>query len=182
MREWLAQYKYRGNERYASLFTNMLVQTYHRMTREFHKVHQKRSVLWVPHLVTSVPVSEARLAERGFNQAEVLAQGLADAVSLPYAPLLFRSRHSGKQSLKTRMDRVRSLEGIFQFLPYAPEYLHNLYLNQEAADAAAPLRILLVDDIYTTGSTIHLCSDSLREAGQACRIPVEIYSLTWARS
>lgn len=45
-----------------------------------------------------------------------------------------------------------------------------------------PFRILLVDDIYTTGSTINACAEVLRSYEANLGMPIEIYSLTWARS
>lgn len=205
MREWLAQYKYRGNESYAPLLIRMMERGYRQMQRELS--NRKQFVLsreasnksrvqehWQAHMITSVPVSHERLQERGFNQAEVLARGLADAINLPYAELLQRDRHTNKQSFKSRMDRLKDMEGIFRTLPEAA-HLIELQANRifvsdrkrhlrSIAPTKVPfsLRILLIDDIYTTGSTINACSQALKNAGQSQGISVEVYSLTWARS
>ncbi|WP_379244878.1 ComF family protein [Paenibacillus sp. GCM10028914] len=202
MREWLAQYKYRGNEAYAPLLISMLERAYRQLQQEiakkqqisFHKTGQAAEVQWQAHMITSVPVSLERLKERGFNQAEVLARGLAAAVKLPYAELLQRDRHTHKQSFKSRMDRLKDMEGVFRSLPEAAEVIEllatSIYsrtkalksINSAMADAPFSLRILLIDDIYTTGSTINACSQELKIAGETQGIPVEIFSLTWARS
>ncbi|UNK18077.1 ComF family protein [Paenibacillus sp. N3/727] len=202
MREWLAQYKYRGNESYAPLLSGMLERAYRQLQREAqkrwqlfissHETGKKSGLHWRVHLVTSVPVSETRLKERGFNQAEVLARGLAAACKLPYSELLRRDRHTDKQSYKSRMDRLKDMEGIFGCMPEAGEILdfqanHTYTRSPQRAfqiptDCAFPIRILLIDDIYTTGSTINACSKQLKAAGEAQGILVEVYSLTWARS
>lgn len=198
MREWLAQYKYRGNERYAGLLIEMLLRAHTLLHRESNIDLRKkgfrspRTEPWNVHAVTSVPVSEERLRERGFNQAEVLAHGLAIRIKLPYVRLLERRRHTSKQSFKSRMDRLKDMEGVFGAMQQAPDVLCSI--NRELADPIrssagtsrsgikGPFRILLVDDIYTTGSTINACAEVLRTYESFLDVPIEIYSLTWARS
>ncbi|VTR39336.1 competence protein F [Actinobacillus pleuropneumoniae] len=196
MREWLAQYKYRGNERYAPLLVEMMLRAYTMFHREAnvrlgdHCLRNAHSVPWSIHAVTSVPVSQERLRERGFNQAEVLARGLAASIKTPYFPLLERNRHTDKQSFKSRMDRLKDMEGVFGALQQAPEVLWSISKRgaantgspEEILPNTGPLRILLVDDIYTTGSTINACAQVLRGYESFLEMPIEIYSLTWARS
>ncbi|MEK4981485.1 ComF family protein [Bacillus sp. FSL K6-6540] len=154
------------------------------------RLQNARSVPWSIHAVTSVPVSQERLRERGFNQAEVLAMGLAASIKTPYVPLLERNRHTDKQSFKSRMDRLKDMEGVFGALQHAPEVLRsiskrgaaNIGSPEEILPIMGPLRILLVDDIYTTGSTINACAQVLRGYESFLEMPIEIYSLTWARS
>lgn len=203
MREWLAQYKYRGNESYAPLLIRMMERAYRQLQREVyrrqrflsHKSGHPSSVNWQIHLVTSVPVSRTRLQERGFNQSEVLGRGLAAACKLPYADLLKRERHTDKQSFKSRIARLKDMEGVFHCLPEAGERLlaqakrtysgsagHAFTLSSDSPARTYPFRILLIDDVYTTGSTVNACSKELKLAGESCGILVEVYSLTWARS
>lgn len=199
MRQWLAQYKYRGNEKFEFLLSRMLTQAYRQMQQEFSDQLRQEirsqtlagtgaamNSCWQAHLVTSVPISESRLRERGFNQAERLAQGLAAACRLPYAGLLVRARHTDKQSFKGRMDRLKNTEGIFDLSSGSRDLIGRFYDEHSRSKALfnfhTPLRILLVDDIYTTGSTVNACSRMIKAAGDAVGTPVEIYSLTWARS
>ncbi|WP_244879056.1 ComF family protein [Paenibacillus lautus] len=196
MKEWLAQYKYRGNERYAPLLIEMMLRVYTMLHREAN-IHlgnkgsrNSSNVPWSVHAVTSVPVSGERLQERGFNQAEVLAQGLALRIKVPYVRLLERRRHTDKQSFKNRMDRLKDMKGVFGALQDAPDML--LSISSQVAECTGspagtprikgPFRILLIDDIYTTGSTINACAQVLRRYESLVEMPIEIYSLTWARS
>lgn len=199
MREWLAQYKYRGNERYAGLLAGMLARAYALMERELSPEGRARHLRvgqmsrWMVHAVTSVPVSEVRLRERGFNQADAIATGLARQIKVPYLRLLQRKRHTDKQSFKTRMDRMRDMEDAFVTRPHAIELMSRAFAAASAEkrmnmvpdrsnDALLPLRVLLIDDIYTTGSTVHACAEALRKHEKALGQPIEVYCLTWARS
>ncbi|WP_036719828.1 ComF family protein [Paenibacillus sp. JCM 10914] len=186
MREWLAQYKYRGNEGYANVLIAMLVRAYAQLHREANHGTRDQHRQWNIHAVTSVPVSDERLRERGFNQAEVLAQGLAARMQLPYVRLLVRNRHTDKQSFKSRMDRLRDMQNVFGVMPEAPGTLDQIVRMRvkESVDerGQTPLCLLLIDDIYTTGSTINACAAVLKRYEVQLGWPIEIYSLTWARS
>jgi predicted amidophosphoribosyltransferase len=137
-----------------------------------------RSAGRVWHAVTYVPVSRERAEERGFNQAERLARAAAMRADAPLLPLIRRLRDSGKQSQRGRGERLRAMRAVF-----GPD---EEAIRRLAADAIraghrpdAPLRILLVDDIYTTGATAEACAGAIRAASPS---PVRIYVLTWARS
>ncbi|MEK3888050.1 ComF family protein [Bacillus sp. FSL K6-3431] len=95
-------------------------------------------------LLVPIPLSEERLQERGFNQAV----GLAQKAGFPTIDLLIR-KHSEKQSKKSRQARIRS-KNIFAF---------------SEKDNIKGKRILLIDDIYTTGSTIRHAAKVLKQAG-----------------
>lgn len=161
MKDWLGRYKYRGDERLLPLFAAMFAGGFDRLSAEY-RLRRKQIAL-----VTYVPLSAARMEERGFNQAEQFARALAAARGLPVASLLRRIRHTGKQSFKTRSDRIRDLQGAFE-----PDFA------AAAQIAAVPdPSILLIDDVYTTGSTLHECARTIRLIAPNARI----YGLTWAR-
>lgn len=107
-------------------------------------------------LVVPIPLSEERLYERGFNQSLFLAQLLDVEIVEALA-----KRETGKQSKKGRSDRM------------AGE--NHFYVAQQ--DAIRGRDIVLLDDIYTTGTTIRLAAKSLKDAGAK-----EISSLTLVRS
>ncbi|WP_020619528.1 ComF family protein [Paenibacillus daejeonensis] len=174
MREWLADYKYRGAERLEPLLQNMLYALYDRTSAELRG--QMADSRWKWDIVAFVPLSNMRLDERGFNQAERLAAALAGRYGLPLASLLVRTRDSGKQSHKDRLARMRAMEGLFAVEAGASSYLAHLYRVNGGRRA---VRILLLDDIYTTGSTVHACASALHSC---TAIPLQISVLTWARS
>ena len=100
--------------------------------------------------VLPVPLSPQRLRERGFNQALLLARQLAPGKTS--ASLLLRIHHTGAQSHLARPQRLRNLHGAF-----ATEPLHRAQLQGK--------RVVLIDDVMTTGATLHTAAQALRQAG-----------------
>ncbi|HEV3475092.1 MAG TPA: double zinc ribbon domain-containing protein [Actinomycetota bacterium] len=99
--------------------------------------------------VTWVPLSRRRLRRRGFDQAHVLARHLAARVGLPLRPMLVRSRDTAAQARLSGPDRRRALADVFRHVDPEPP----------------PTRLLLVDDVLTTGATAAACARALKEAG-----------------
>ncbi|SFJ26701.1 comF family protein [Paenibacillus sp. UNC496MF] len=174
IREWLALYKYRGHEALEPLLGDLLTAAYRGLAAERFREAGPRPV----HAVIPVPVSEARLLERGFNQAERLAARLGEAEGIPFFDALRRTRHSAKQSAKTRGARLRDTRNLFK----ADEAELALMLATAGRDAR--YRLVLVDDIYTTGSTANACAQALADGiGQAAPgLRFDVYVLTVARS
>lgn len=172
MREWLALYKYRGLERLGPILAEMLVPAYERLAAN-------PGCSWSA--ITYVPISEIRAEERGFNQAEAMANHIAARFGLPVYSLLERTRHTEKMSFKNRKQRLRDIEGLFA--PNAPEIQRLL----EAASLASGhvstrIGLLLIDDIFTTGSTAGACARALKEGGGIYGVDVVVYVLSWAHS
>ncbi|MFC9711148.1 ComF family protein [Paenibacillus sp. NPDC056933] len=180
-------------------------------TRNRQSLLQNNKPRWRPDAVTYVPVSNERLAERGFNQAERLAAGLAGAVRLPVVDLLQRRINTTKQSFKTRGERIQTMQDAFAMQPGGMELMFDLYKatsflkpkdmqSQQTISYASgeeislhsrsraqrgpltPLRLLMIDDIYTTGSTLDACGQVILNTGSSMNLPIEIYTLTLARS
>jgi ComF family protein len=117
-----------------------------------------RSAPWVEpalddaDLVLPMPLSRERLAERGFNQALVLARALA-----PYkadAGLLLRVRHTKAQSELDLKERLRNVQGAFAVEPLRHEDVRGM-------------KIALVDDVMTSGASLFAAAQALRQAGAA---------------
>ncbi|MFS0872199.1 ComF family protein [Paenibacillus xylanilyticus] len=155
-------------------------------TRQTPSLLQSPKPRWRPDAVTYVPVSSERLAERGFNQAERLAAGLAAAFRLPVVNLLQRQINTTKQSFKKRGERIESMKEAFSMSLGAIDILRELHMRGEVSNTmkeqSSPFRLLLVDDIYTTGSTLDACGRVILNAAVSSDTPIEIYSLTLARS
>ncbi|GGN93262.1 amidophosphoribosyltransferase [Saccharibacillus kuerlensis] len=199
MRAWIAEYKYGGREQFVEPFSMMLEQAYRQMCRELAGDHEApiRHLFssltrlmsgrpqWNVDLITWVPVSRERLEERGFNQAELLARKLAKRLNMPACEMLVRMTHTGKQSFKKRAERLHNLDGAFGLLPNLdPRFFKqwDFIGSREHSEGSFPIKILLVDDIYTTGTTAAVCSSVLKRLEAAIGRSVSIYSLTLARS
>ena len=100
-------------------------------------------------IVTCVPLSEERFAERGFNQSEEVAKIVAKLACIPFAQTLTRNMQGRSQSSLLTEERQEK-EGLFDNLP-------SINIRNKS--------ILLTDDIITTGSTLAECSRILKEAG-----------------
>jgi predicted amidophosphoribosyltransferase len=97
--------------------------------------------------VTWVPLARRRLAERGYDQARALAAGVSDQLGVPAVRTLRRAVASGPQARRAGAERREALRGAFR------------------AAHRPPPRVLLVDDVLTTGSTAAACAAVLRDAG-----------------
>ena len=193
MREWLALYKYRGAERLEPVLAAMLAYALERLAAELGQAVPSR----VFDVIGAVPLSEDRLNERGFNQAERLAVRLGTWYGIPYAALLRRVRHTAKQSFKSRAERLKDVRGIFAAnFEGTGNHSNNVLAGYRretgwtgfAADCSTAAcrgyglgtgpRVLLVDDVYTTGSTMNEAAYALQKAWNGRGI---LFGLTWAR-
>lgn len=119
-----------------------------------------RSALGRAQAVTWVPVSRARRARRGYDQSKALAAVVARRLDVPRVRLLARPGDSGPQARRSGEERRRALLGAFASTGRSP-----------------PDRVVLVDDVLTTGATAAECAGVLRAAGAS-----EVVLLTAARS
>lgn len=100
--------------------------------------------------VLPMPLSRQRLAERGFNQALVLSRQLAARKT--DAGLLLRVRHTGPQTTLDRGERLRNVQGAFA-------------INPMRAAEVRGMRVVLVDDVMTSGASLFAAALVLRQAG-----------------
>lgn len=172
MKALLARYKYRGDEQLAEVLASMLEFAYRQLLYALAASTEggKPGI----DCLTYIPLSGTRLAERGFNQAEQAAVRLGRRVRLPVIPLLVRTRHTGKQSFKNRAERLSDMEGAFGCDDSGFTRLLSLNIK------STPLRIAIVDDVYTTGSTLDHCAGVINNRLSVTK-EVSLYGLTWAR-
>jgi len=106
---------------------------------------------WRADAVVPVPLHVSRFRERGYNQAELIARPLAKRLKLPLRPrLLVRTVPRPPQQVLSRTEHWKSVRGA--------------YVTHKSA-RVDNLRLLLVDDVMTTGATLDACSRGLKRAG-----------------
>ena len=114
-----------------------------------------------PDLLGPIPLTWTRLLMRGYNQAELLAKIVGARLGVPVATALKRRRGRPKQSSLNRRERHRQ-RGIFECV---------------GAEKVQGRRVMIVDDVFTTGATLSAAAEALSAAGAA-----ELTVLTVART
>jgi ComF family protein len=112
--------------------------------------------------VVPVPLHPTRERERGFNQAALLAETVGGHAGVPVRPVLQRVRFTTTQTAFDRAERIQNLRHAFR-----------LRGNADVRN----LRVLLIDDVLTTGSTLSECARVLKENGAN-----SVYAATAARA
>ena len=153
------RYKFRGGAAHAGLFGDL-------MARSLSECRDAAA-----DLVTWTPLHPERKKRRGYDQAELLARRVAELLArrvaelrgIPAVSVLEKIRRTGTQSQQnTQADRRANVEGAYRAIP-------GLDLTGK--------RVLLVDDVVTTGATLAQCAACLRAAGAAA-----VVALTFARA
>jgi len=112
--------------------------------------------------IVPVPLHPARQRERGFNQAGLLADWISAHLSVRSRPVLERIHFTTTQTAFDRTERIQNLRGAFRL--------------RKKADVRK-WRVLLIDDVLTTGSTLSECARTLKQAGAQ-----SVYAATAARA
>jgi ComF family protein len=117
---------------------------------------------WAVDLVAPVPLSAARQAERGYNQATLLARPLALATGLAYQPQALRKIRETPSQVGLSADQRRdNVQGVFWANP-------GIVLDKS---------VLVVDDVITSGATFGACVQALIDGGAS-----RVYGLSLARA
>ena len=139
MQESMARFKYSGRREYGAVYAEELYRHYGSW------VKQTGAGMLVP-----VPVHPARYRRRGYNQAEIFANELSRLSGIPVDNrLLMRVKNTRPQKELDDKERVHNLNNAFQIM----------------GDSVKYRRVLLTDDIYTTGTTIDECAGVLKAGG-----------------
>jgi len=141
----IEQFKYKFSYELAGLLSGLMLAQIQRLYTKCD--HNFKNALIVP-----VPLHKKRLKYRGYNQSGYLAFGLSDYLGVPACEPLVRKVFTVPQAHLKREERLVNLNGAFEIIPGADEYLSGR-------------KIILVDDICTTGSTLNECAKVLKKAG-----------------
>lgn len=112
--------------------------------------------------IVPVPLHKARQQEREFNQSLELAQWLARQTGIPVVDAMCRPRSTNKQSRLTRAQRLENLKGAFTMK----------WWYRRANSSLRGAKVLLVDDVFTTGATTDACARVLRREGGVQKVVV----------
>lgn len=133
------QFKYHNQRSFGHCYIKEAVRKYESLIRE-----------WNPEVIIPVPLHTKRRRKRGYNQAEILAEELGKQLKIPVAEeLVVRRKNTTPQKQKNKKERRQSLSGTF-----AQRYRIGKIRS-----------VLIIDDIYTTGSTVDEVSRILKRAG-----------------
>ena len=110
----------------------------------------KKSGRFTVDALVPLPLFPAKEKRRGYNQATILCEGMAESLQVPVLKdVVIRSQHTDTQTKKGRIERWQNMEG--KFILDKPELISNK-------------NVLLVDDVITTGATLEACGAELLKA------------------
>lgn len=133
------RFKYNNKRSYAGIFAEELARRYGEQLK-----------IWKIDEIIPIPLHSSRKRKRGYNQAELIAQELSVLTGIPCrSDVLFRIKKTKPQKELDDEERKRNLTGAFAV----------------SGIWRAPQNILLIDDIYTTGSTMERAAKMLKMAG-----------------
>lgn len=139
MRESIGRFKYNNRREYGNFYVQELLDICGPAVRS-----------WNVDLLIPIPLHKSRRRKRGFNQAELIAKGLGRELGIPVsANCLLRTRKTSPQKELNDQERKNNLKNAFQVVDYDVKFK----------------KVLLIDDIYTTGSTIDAAASVLLESG-----------------
>ena len=125
-----------------------------------HMTEFAKSLNWNVDKMIPIPLGRQRMKERGYNQAGMIAEPLAMALDIEFAPnALMRCRETRSQVGLSKQERQKNVLGAFQ------------------AAGVSGKTILVLDDVSTTGSTLSASAEALLSAGAK-----DVYALTVARA
>jgi len=122
--------------------------------------------IWAPNgmpaILIPVPISKEKLKDRGYNQSEEMAKELSKVLKIPAVfDVLIKTKNTKPQMELSQREREKNLFDAF---------------SAKNAEKIADRKVFLVDDVYTTGSTMEECARVLKKAGAK-----EIWGITLAR-
>lgn len=142
MKRSIIDFKYKGRKEYTGYYVGEMIR---------HLGYEIREIC--PDVIIPIPVHPSRKRQRGYNQAELLACELGRRMHLlTRTDILVRVVKTRPQKELNNVERMKNLERAF-------------CVRQTEEDYSKFHRVLLIDDIYTTGSTIEACAKALKRAG-----------------
>ncbi|MCL5784452.1 MAG: ComF family protein [Patescibacteria group bacterium] len=157
MQKAIKKLKYRFVTDLAEVLTNLMIEYWARYEAQFlEEIKKDRGEGWV---IVPVPLHPKRQKYRGFNQSALLGQLLSKKLGLGYQDVLKRLRYTKPQAQLSGAERRKNLKNVFAL-----------------ANSSLSSNILLIDDVWTTGSTLKECCYVLKRGGAK-----KVWAITLAR-
>lgn len=138
MQRMMHQFKYKGNKELGTQLGKMMGERI------------KNSNRFTIDALIPLPLFPAKEKKRGYNQATILCEGMAESLQVPVLKdVIVRSHHTDTQTKKGRIERWQNMEGKFELTK--PGNIDNKH-------------VMLVDDVITTGATLEACGTELLKA------------------
>ena len=139
IRRLILKYKFKEEAYLYKTFVNFLLKN----KKLFEKIKKYDTII-------PVPISKKRYKIRGYNQSELIGKELAKKLKINIeTEYLFKVKNIIEQSKLSKEERTKNIQGVYKLI------------NKEKLENK---KILLIDDVYTTGSTVNECSKILRKA------------------
>ena len=144
MQKSISDFKFHGRREYSEFYVSEIVNKYGHTINEI-----------APDALVPIPIHRSKQLQRGYNQADILAKGIGKELDIPVlSNILQRDKKTLPQKQLNDKERLKNLEKAFAFS------------KQEYVKFGRPIqKVILIDDIYTTGSTIEACTNSLIQNG-----------------
>lgn len=144
MKKSISDFKFHGRREYGDFYIDEITNRYGSWIKEID-----------PDVLVPIPIHKSKRIQRGYNQADILAKGIGAKLDIAVlSHLLYRDKKTLPQKLLNDKERLRNLEKAFT------------YSKEESARFLGKIhKVMLVDDIYTTGSTIEACTNILLNNG-----------------
>ncbi|MGB4657663.1 MAG: ComF family protein [Mobilitalea sp.] len=144
MKHSISNFKYHNKKEYAKFYVQEIVEYYSGYIKKIS-----------PDVIVPIPIHRSKYLERGYNQTEILALGIGKAFGIPVlSHLLIRNKKTLPQKQLSDKERLRNLMEAFSYNDKLVSTYHEKIK-----------KVLLIDDIYTTGSTIEACTNVLKVNG-----------------
>lgn len=138
MRRSISMYKSGGRAEYGEYYAEGLIEKYGSIYRS-----------WNIECVIAVPLSERKLQKRGYNQSLIIAKKIAEYLAVPVSDSIILKKTDSEQKLLGRKDREKNSKRSF-------------ILAENIVQLSC---VLIVDDVFTTGSTVNCISELLKQGG-----------------
>ncbi len=144
MKKSIADFKFHGRKEYRDFYIDEITKRY---GAEIGRI--------APDVLVPIPIHKTKQMQRGYNQADILARGIGSKLNIAVlSHLLQRDKKTLPQKLLNDKERLKNLEKAFT------------YSKEESLRFQADInKVMLIDDIYTTGSTIEACTNILLQNG-----------------